>query len=144
MVGANITWVDSIGAGTLAMTDIVAVSARFNGWLPDPMIAGEEAENPGGRLYVYEMGRRYRAKFEMPRISKDDSELVERFKLHAESAGFFAVNTADLASRSYPECQLVKGTKVGIRRDRDTMEFTISLYVTDQSATPTFMTCIYS
>ena len=143
MPSASLSFTDSIGSATIEMVDDGLPTARFNNWLPDPAISGETAENPGGRVYSYEMGRKYRAAFEMPRISEDDEELVHRFKLHAENAGFFTVTTGDAASREYDNCQLVKGTKVGIRRNRDDREMTLILHVIHQDVSPTYMLCIY-
>jgi hypothetical protein len=143
---ASIPFDDGLTSGgeVILQADDGLPTARFNNWIPDPEISGETAENPGGRVYSYEMGRKYRAKFEMPRIPEQDEELVARFKLHAENGGFFDIVTDDVADRTYTDCQLVKGTKVGIRRDRDNREMTLILHVINQSIAPTHMICIYS
>jgi len=144
MASASIVFTDAGGTVTITMADHGLATARFNGWYVDPQFAGETAENPGGRMYAFRMGMRRRVKFEMPRIVEQDELKVHRLKEHVDNAGFFKIITGDIASREYDECQTVKGTTVGIRRNPENRDMTLIIHATHQAASPQPMLCIYA
>jgi hypothetical protein len=143
---ASISFDDGLTSGgeTIIMADDGMPTSRFNNWIFDPDGIGERANGLGdGRLYQYQNRIDYKASFEMPRIPQTSEDLLQRFKYFAESGGLFTVTTDDAESNEYAECQVAENTKIAITKNRETMEWTLSMTIVNMAVSPIALRCFY-
>lgn len=125
----------------ITMADDGLRTSRFNNWIPDPEMMGEKAHNVYGIRWQFPMGEQHRVSFEMPRIPTTQEDLIQRLILHTDGGGIFEIITDDAEDNQYDNCQMAPGAKIGIRRDPELMELTLSIHALNRDGTP--FRCVY-
>jgi hypothetical protein len=141
---AEISWIDSTGAATLA-SSWPAPADRFRNWQPTSRDFADHATGLGsGQRYAWSYREDYGASFEIPGIANTDVDLALRLQKHLEGGGIVEVETEDESTNTYSTCGIYPGTEVEIvLEDRAMLEYTVRLTVLNRAASPAPMLCEY-
>lgn len=147
---AYIEFTDDIGAATLTNRK-PAPGNRFDNWMPNSMSVGDSAQRDSdGAVFLFSYRVDWGATFELRHIPAavvagvSMLDVADRLKRHLLMGGLCAVFTEDAAARSYPTCGLASGTTPQLSQSNArTVEYDLSLALTNLAADPVQMICHY-